>query len=591
ADELNEEEEDFVRQYFYDNMLPYVQPVLLAKHKIRIFLNSGSLYLAVQLANKGESTRKVTKYALLQVPTDQMSRFIHLPSKGNKKELIFLEDIVRFCAADLFPGFNVVATYSIKFTRDAELDIDDEFSGDLIEKIKKSLGKRKVGPPTRFVYDKSMPKKFLQFLMEDFQLNKDDLLPEGRYHNNFDFFSFPHFGMQHLRNNPLPHLPIYELEGGSLLQKMREKDYLMHYPYHTYEYTIRFFEEAARDPDVTHIKIVQYRVASRSRIMKALMEAVEMGKQVTAFVEVKARFDEEANLKWAERLEKAGVNVLYSFPGLKVHAKLALVSRFEDGMLQNYTYLSTGNFHEGTAKIYSDFGMLTCDTRLTSEVARVFNYLETQNTPSSDFKHLLVGQFNLRPDLTSLIEYEIKEAKAGRKAYIILKTNSLEDRTIIPLLYKASQAGVQIKCIVRGICCLVPGVEGLSENIEVISIIDRFLEHARVYYFHHAGAEQIYLASADLMRRNLSYRIETAFPLYDPDIRKQVKDLLQIQLNDNVKARIIDGKNNDAYKRDGSDLPVRAQLESYYYFKRREEIALLEQKEAKKDESKIEEQT
>lgn len=322
------------------------------------------------------------------------------------------------------------------------------------------------------------------------------------------------------------------------------------------------------DPDVTHIKIIQYRVARKSKIMNALMQAVEHGKHVSAFIEVKARFDEEANLLWGEKLEAAGINVNYSFPGLKVHAKVGLVRRIQEGGPKIYTYFSTGNFHEDTAKIYSDFGLFTADPRLTSEAARLFAYLETVKLPKENFEHLLVGQFNLRPELEQLIENEIKAAQAGEKAEIILKLNSLQDQRMIKLLYNASQAGVQIKLIIRGICCLVPGIKSFSENITAISIVDRFLEHARVYSFHNGGDQKLYISSADWMVRNLSHRIETTVPIYDEDLKKMINDILNIQFNDNVKARHLEHKKVNTYKTTGSDMAIRSQIETYYYFKR-----------------------
>jgi polyphosphate kinase len=331
---------------------------------------------------------------------------------------------------------------------------------------------------------------------------------------------------------------------------------------------VRFFETAAHDPKVTHIKIIQYRVARKSRIMKALMEAVEAGKQVSVFIEVKARFDEEANLRWGEKLEQAGVNVHYSFPGVKVHSKVALVRRAENRRARMYAYLSTGNFHEDTAKVYSDFGVFTSDERLVNEAARVFSFLETVKVPQQGFEHLMVGQFNLRTGLEELIDYEIEQAKAGNRAEIILKLNSLQDEPMIEKLYQASQAGVKIELIIRGICSLVPGIEGVSENIRVISIVDRFLEHARVFIFYHGGEELIYLSSADWMSRNLSYRVETAFPIYATHIRNQIKDFMTIQMSDNVKARVIDAASSNHYRKDGSDLAIRSQMETYYYIKR-----------------------
>ncbi len=567
--DLNEHQQEFARSYFNQHMLPYVQPVLLIKNKIRPFLNNAQLYMSV-LMNDKEDPEGEDWYAIVKIPSDHLPRFISLPSGMQRHDLIFLDDIVRFSLSEMFPGYDIKDTYSIKLTRDAELYIDDEFSGDLIEKIRKSLTKRHVGPPSRFVYDRQMPEKLLNFLCDTFGLEKKiDLIAEGRYHNNFDFFKFPDFGMTHLKYPPLPPLAYKPLEEAEdFYATLSEEEHFLNYPYHSYESVVRFFEEAAKDPQVTHIKLIQYRVARKSRIMEALKKAVKKGKQVFAFIEVKARFDEEANLYWGEQLQKAGVNVRYSFPGLKVHAKTALVRRVENGKSKLYTYLSTGNFHEDTAKIYSDFGFFTTDPRLTKEVARLFAFLETMKLPPHQFEHLLVGQFNLRSGLISKVEREMAFAKKGKKAHIILKLNSLQDREMIDLLYRASQAGVKIQLIIRGICSLVPGLPGISENIEAISIVDRFLEHSRVFIFHNGGDEEIYFASADWMVRNLRHRIETAVPVYDKKFRKIIKDIINIQLADNVKARIIDEEQSNRYRRDSSDLPIRSQVETYYYFKR-----------------------
>ncbi len=566
--DLNQEQKVFVEDYFKDHMLPFVQPVLLVKNKIRPFLNNAALYLTILLKPKGKSDAP-EEYALVKIPSDHLPRFIILPSPTDEHHIIMLDDIVRHSVSWMFPGYDILDTYSIKLTRDAELYIDDEFSGDLIQKIKSSLSKRHVGPASRFVYDGEMTDELLQFLMEAFDLERFDTLKEGRYHNNFDFFQFPDFGMTHLKNPELPPLPYGPLENArDFFAAVRKRDHMIHVPFHSYQSVVRFFEEAARDPKITHIKIVQYRVAKKSRIMQALMEAVKAGKQVTVFIEVKARFDEEANLAWGEKLEKAGVTVHYSFPGVKVHSKLALVRRLETRGSRMYAYLATGNFHEDTAKVYSDIGIFTADRRLVNEVARVFSYLETVKMPDQEFRHLLVGQFNLRSGFEKLIEYEIEQAQKGNKALVILKMNSLQDREMIELLYKASQAGVEIKLIIRGICCLVPGVKGISENIHAISIVDRFLEHGRIFMFHHGGKEMIYLSSADWMERNLNYRVETAFPIYHEEIREQIKDFLQIQLADNVKARVLDAELSNTYYRNDSDLAIRSQLETYYYIKR-----------------------
>ncbi|MCB0663085.1 MAG: polyphosphate kinase 1 [Saprospiraceae bacterium] len=569
--DLNEEQREFVENYFRDHMLPFVQPVLLVGKKIRPFLNNAALYLAIQMREKTNPDGK-DHYGLVKIPSDHLPRFIDLPQGRGVHDVIMLDDIVRHNVSYMFPGYDILDTFSIKLTRDAELYIDDEFSGDLIQKIKTSLAKRHVGPPSRFVYDREMPGSFFDFLKETFDLGNNDLLREGRYHNNFDFFKFPDFGMHHLKNLPLQPLVYKPLEEAvDFFGAISKSDHMVHVPYHSYESVVRLFEEAARDPYVTHIKIIQYRVARKSRIMEALMRAVKAGKQVSCFVEVKARFDEEANLEWGEKLEKAGVQVHYSFPGVKVHSKLALIRRQESDGPNLYTYLSTGNFHEDTAKVYSDFGIFTADQRITGEVSRVFSFLETVKIPNAEFEHLLVGQFNLRTELIQMIHQEIENAKAGKRARIILKMNSLQDEEMVEKLYQANEAGVEIKLIIRGICSLVPGIEGISDNIEAISIVDRYLEHARVFMFYNDGDEKIYLSSADWMVRNLSYRIETIFPVYDAALRQQIKEIIKIQLNDNVKARLLDENHSNIYKQNDSDVAIRSQMETYYYLKRLEE--------------------
>jgi polyphosphate kinase len=568
--DLNLEQQQFVEHYFHNHLLPFVMPVLLVKERIRPFLANAHLYLAVHLRLRKRPLAD-SEYAIVKVPSDQLPRFIDLPpSAPGRHELIMLDDIIRHSISWLFPGYDIMDTYSVKLTRDAELYIDDEYSGDLVQKIRNSLQKRQVGPASRFVYDREMPPQMVEYLSSMFDLGKNDVLSEGRYHNNFDFFKFPDFSLSHLKNKSLPPLHHPQLHGvEDIFKTIKEKDHLLHMPYQSYEPVIQFFEKAARDPNVTHIKVIQYRVAKNSRILAALMEAVKHGKQVSAFVEIKARFDEEANLAWGERLEKAGVRVYYSFPGVKVHSKLALVRRIEHGKAALYCYMATGNFHEDTAKIYCDYGLFTADPRLTGEVSMVFSFLENIKPPKQLFEHLMVGKFDLREDLYNLINAEIAAAKAKKPASMILKLNSLEDRDIISKLYEASQAGVKIQLIIRGICCLVPGMKGVSDNIQVISIVDRFLEHARVLIFHNNGDPRIYLSSADWMERNLSYRIEASFPVYDPELKKEILDNIDLQLNDNVKARIIDNNQSNEYRRADSDIPVRAQLETYFYYKRR----------------------
>lgn len=564
--ELNEEERIYVENYFREYMLPFVQPVLLVKDMIRPFLNNAQLYLSILMREK-ESGKEA--YAIVKIPSDHLPRFLRLPGADDQYNLIMLDDIVRHSISWMFPGYDIEDTYSIKLTRDAELYIDDEFSGDLLSKIKESLNRRHVGPASRFVYDRTMPASLREYLVRAFELEGFDILAEGRYHNNFDFFRFPDFGLQHLKNKPQPPLPYPQLEEvDDYWAAIRERDHLLHVPYQSYESVVRFFEEAAVDPVVTHIKIVQYRVAKKSRIMQALMRAVKNGKIVSVFIEVKARFDEEANLHWGEKLEAAGVTVHYSFPGVKVHSKLALVRRVEHGEERIYNYLATGNFHEDTAKIYSDFGIFTADQRLTSEVSRIFSFLENVKTPTRDFEQLLVGQFNLRSGLEQLIKYEIRQAKAGKRAEIMLKMNSLQDPEMIALLYRAGQAGVKINLIIRGICCLIPGQKGISENIHGISIVDRYLEHARVFHFYHGGEDRVYLSSADFMTRNLSHRIETTFPILNEEIKRQILLFIEIQLKDNTKARLLSDQQSNKYFREGTGMARRSQEESYHIIKR-----------------------
>ena len=566
--EMSEEQRLWVENYFNDNLLPYVMPVLLVKKRIRPFLANANIYLAIHMRDRRKPLLE-SAYAIVRIPSDLFPRFVALPSDGNRYDLIMLDDIVRHNVSLLFPGYKISDTYSIKLTRDAELYIDDEYSGDLMQKVKASLQKRQVGPPSRFVYDRELPTDMLAYLQDTFELGKNEMLPEGRYHNNFDFFKFPDFGLSHLKYKNIPPLAHPELSGAAdMFEVIRQKDRLLHVPYQSYDPVIDFFEKAAHDPAVTHIKVIQYRVAKNSRVVNALINAVQMGKQVSVFVEIKARFDEAANLEWGEKLQKAGARVYYSFPGLKVHSKLALVRREENGKAQLYAYLSTGNFHEDTAKVYGDFGLFTIDARLTTDISQVFRILENIQTDQVRFDHLLVGKHNLRSGLYALIDREVAAAQAGKPASMIIKLNSIEDREMMLRLYAASNAGVKIKLIIRGICCLVPGLKGFSENIEVISIVDRFLEHARVLVFHNGGNEEVYLSSADWMERNLSYRIETTFPVYDPDLKKEILEIIQLQLSDNVRARIIDRYNMNEYRKVATDIPIRSQIETYFRYKR-----------------------
>jgi len=567
--QLNHGQKKFVEQYFKNEVLPYLQPSFLFKNSVNYFLKNQAIYLTVRLISKIAagpitSNRNIkAKYALLEIPTRFLPRFIVLPQSGKNKYIIFLDDVIRHNLSLIFPGYNIDSVYSIKLTRDAEIYIDDEFSGDLLFKIKKGIQKRNTGVPARFLYDNNMSANQVKFLRSVFLLNKEDLVPGGRYHNFSDFFSFPNLGQKSLQNKSLPVLKIPQFENTkSIFDEIRNKEFLVNYPYHNYNYIIHFLQEAAADKDVSAINITLYRVASDSKIIQSLIKAAKNGKQITVFVEIKARFDEESNIRWAAALENAGVRVLYSFPGLKVHSKLCLIERKD----KLYAYLSTGNFNEKTAKIYTDFGFFTSDAKLTLEIKQVFDYLKGE-IKECKYKYLLVAPFNMRKKLTKLISNEIKIAKKGGKAEIILKINSLQDQKLIEKLYEASNAGVRIRIIVRGICCLVPGVKGLSENIEIISIVDRFLEHTRVFIFNNNGDEKYYIASADWMKRNLSRRIEVGFPIYNNVIKKQLRGIIDIQLNDNMKARIIDKNQKNKYRKSNDEAFIQSQIEIFEYLK------------------------
>ena len=571
--DLTEHQREFVTEYFRFHVKPHLQSVFLSSEKEAPFLENRALYLAIKLLRKhpdvekkdGEEDRGDAQYAMVEIPTANASRFVVLPQIDDRHYIMFLDDVIRLCLPEVFPSHTLVSAHAVKLTRDAELYIDDEFSGDLVEKVKKALSKRKTGVPSRFLYDADMGKKQLALLKQVFSLNDEDLVPGGRYHNFSDFLSFPNPAPSSATRIYEPMIPLVpaEMDGeGSLLDTIQNKDRLLFYPYHSYDPVIRFLREAAEHPNVVSIKITLYRVARDSKVVEQLICAARNGKSVTAFVEVKARFDEESNIRWAEELEKSGVRVLYSFPELKVHAKLCLVTFRDDERFDRLAYLSTGNFNEKAACMYSDFGFFTGDERLTGEVAQVFDIL-SRSTRKGTFNHLLVAPFTMRETYEELIEREMKNARNGKHASIIAKMNSLEDPKMIAKLYEASEAGVRISLIVRGICCLIPGIKGMSENIEVLSIVDRYLEHARVYIFHNGGQDHYYLSSADWMRRNLSRRIEVSFPVYNADLQKEIRALIDLQLNDNTKARVINKKQDNTYRKVQGSANVRAQYATY----------------------------
>ena len=562
--DLSVEQEAFLRTYFKKEIQSHINPASLDQVGKDYFVKNRGIYLVTEL---WDNDADEPVYNLLEVH-DQLPRFVILPTSGEENYVIFMDDVIRLNLDDIYAGNEIGSTYSIKLTRDADLYLEDEFSGDMVQMIKKSLKKRDTGIPSRLLYDLSTPFSLAVKLKKSLDLKNEDMVLGGRYHNLNDFFGFPKFEKDHLVNEPMPPHAHPELSNGaSIFDTIAQKDQLLHVPYQSYDPVVRFFEEAAEDELVEEIWISLYRVAKDSAITKALIKAKENGKNVSVFVEVKARFDEASNVYWTEQLENAGIQVKYSIEEMesfKVHAKIALVVRREGDRIVRYSYLGTGNFNEKTARIYVDEALLTAHEEIGVDVERVFRFLMYRE--ESEFQHLLVAPFILRSTFNNLVDYEIEEARAGREAWMILKMNSLEDTKMIRRLYKASNAGVRIQLIVRGICRLVPGVEGQSEHISVISIVDRFLEHARAFVFNHSGEKKIYLASADWMTRNLSRRVEVAFPIYLQEHKDAILKMLDIQLADNQKARIINqGQTNQYVQNDGP--PVRAQYRLYEEYK------------------------
>ena len=459
--------------------------------------------------------------------------------------------------------------YSIKISRDADIYLDDEKGGNIVENIRKKVKKRKIGALSRFMYDSNMPDDFLAFICNAFGITTDDLVLGGRYNNLQDLIKLPNPRGKELEQQvPSPMRVPFLDEMGSVFRAVKKRDILLHFPYQSFDYLIRFLMEAAFDPKVDEIKITQYRVAENSAVINTLISAAQNGKKVTVFVELKARFDEENNMSTAERMEQAGIRIIYSIPGLKVHAKVAVILRkdTEDGCKRrDFAYLSTGNFNEKTARIYSDMALLTSNAELITDINKVFAVLEGK-LAGPTFRHLLVARFNMVPELTRMIHREIEHVKAGRKGRIVLKMNGLHDQNMINELYNASENGVEIDLIVRGICCLVPN-RPFSANIRVTRIVDMFLEHSRIWYFYNDGEEDLFLTSADWMRRNLNRRIETAFPILNAEIKQCIIDILKIQLQDNVKACLIDEHLYNNFKRDDNPVKVRAQLAIYEYLK------------------------
>lgn len=571
--------EEFVRNFFNEEVFPFLAPVVIQKDDIRTFIRDRRLYLVIRMKKKKTEQEEKTaespafQYVLMKIPFSKVPRFIELPKHEGKSYIMFIDDIIRANLSSVFIGYEIDSCYNIKISRDADIYLEDETSSTIVENIRKKLKKRKIGALSRFMYDMDMPKDFLDFLCQAFSISQEDLVMGGRYNNLQDLIKLPNPGSKELEwKSPSPMRVPYLDEMGSMIRAVKKQDVFLHFPYESFDYLIRLLMEAAFDPKVDEIKITQYRVAENSAVINTLISAAQNGKMVTVFVELKARFDEENNMSSSEKMKQAGIQIIYSIPGLKVHAKVAVILRKDDGngrKRKDIAYLSTGNFNEKTARVYSDMALLTSNPAIVQDINKVFAILEGK-LESPTFTHLLVARFNMVPELDRMIEREIEHVRAGRKGRIILKMNGLHDTHMINSLYRASECGVEIDLIVRGICCLIPN-RPYSRNIRITRIVDMFLEHSRVWYFYNDGEEEVYLASADWMRRNLNRRIETAFPVLDASIRQMIIDILHIQLKDNVKACWIDEKLQNVPKKDDSPVKVRAQMEIFNYLREKKD--------------------
>ena len=565
--ELNESQREFAKDYFLKEVSPQLMTIILNELTRFPTLKDTAAYLAIKMVIKSDHSKKEKRYALIEIPKG-IDRFVVLPDEDDKSFIIILDDLIRYCLDNIFTMFEYesISAHMIKITRDAELDMDNDLSKSFIEKISSSVEDRKIGDPVRFVYDKSIGRDTLAFLKEKMNIeDTDSVIPGGRYHNRRDYMGFPSLGRKDLLYEKITPLPVKGLSiEGSILESIAKKDYLQYTPYHTFTYILKFLREAALDPKVRSIKITVYRLASNSQVAASLINAVKNGKQVTVQIELQARFDEEANIEYAEQLQAEGVKLIFGVPGLKVHSKICLIEREEGDVIKRYGFISTGNFNESTARIYTDYTLFTAHDPILKELNKVFDFFET-TYKINKYKHLIVSPHYTKNAFMKLIDVEIANAILGKEAYIKIKMNSFTSYKMVDKLYEASRAGVKIQLIIRGICCLVPGIKGMSENIEAISIVDKFLEHTRIFAFANGGNSKVYISSADWMTRNLDYRVEVGCPIYDEDIKKEVMDTFEICWSDNMKARVFTEKQDNAYRKTTRP-KVRSQFVTYDYY-------------------------
>ncbi len=579
--EVSREQENFIKDFFIQKVSPALVTIILNDLAEFPLLKDTSGYLAVKLVmNKpptaiGEpKSKREVRYAVIEFPKT-INRFVVLPSNQEKQYVMLLDNVIRYNLSSIFNIFDYksVHAHMIKITRDAELDIDSDMSKSMLEKIGQGVKDRRIGEPVRFVYDQSIGKDTLKFFLTHMGIEStDSIIPGGRYHNRRDYMNFPNLGRYDLLYLPNAPLPVDGLSlEGSILNKIAQKDYLVNAPYQSFSYVIKFLREAALDPKVTSIKITLYRLAENSQIISSLINAAKNGKKVTVQIELQARFDEASNISYAEQMQTEGIELIFGIKGLKVHSKICVIDRIEDGKLKRYGLISTGNFNENTARIYTDVTLFTCHQQILRDVTKIFEFFDV-NYRVHRYKHLIVSPHYTRSRFYKLIDREITNAQLGKKAYINLKMNSLSDFPIIDKLYDASNAGVKIKLQIRGICSLIPGVKGMSENIQAISIVDNFLEHTRVYIFCNEDDPEVYISSADFMTRNLDGRVEVTCPIYDQDIKNQLIDTFNTGWKGNVKARIHSENLANKYRVRGDKPIFRAQVETYNYYRDRLEV-------------------
>ena len=566
---LSASHQKFVLDYFNEEVRSYIVPLMIESLEQFPVLNDKSIYLACRLSKHDKSVP--SRFALVSVPARHLSRFLILPQKNDEKYIILLEDVIRFCLPNIFSffGYDRFSSHIIKLTRDAEIDIDNDVSESFIQKIEKGLKNRKKGKPVRFVYDKDIDPGLLAYLVKRLGLtHKENLIAGGRVHNYKDFISFPENIFERKNPRKKPFTPALLKDAKSVTSVVMERDVMLHFPYHSYDSVIDLLREAAIDPEVMSIKITSYRLASRSKIINALTNAVRNGKQVTVMLELRARFDEEANLQWKEELEEAGVKVLIGVNNLKVHAKLCLIKRRTKNITTHYGFVSTGNLNEKTAMMYGDHCLLTSDRNIMADINRIFSYLENPETKSGLLKAcktLQVSPLMMRRQLLALIVREIRNAKHKKHASITLKVNSLSDPGLIEKLYAAAKAGVEIKMIIRGICCMLTENKHFKRPVQAISIIDEYLEHARVMIFENNGHPKVFISSADWMLRNIDHRIEVACPILEKSLKNELIDIINIQLHDNIKARILDNELDNQYVNPRNTKKIRSQIEIFNY--------------------------